>query len=137
MAWSDSTLLLYAIAVAAVSIYFPYLFVAYARFRVGYDLSAPRAMFDKLPPYAQRAMWAHQNAFETFVTFLAAGLVAYVTGVSSPWASSAAVVFMVARWLYSAFYILDLPLLRSTAFIIGSFATATLFALGLLSATLA
>jgi len=33
-------------------------------------------MFDKLPPYAQRATWAHQNSFEAFIMILAAALMA-------------------------------------------------------------
>ncbi|PPT10795.1 hypothetical protein CKA32_001189 [Geitlerinema sp. FC II] len=131
---SDPAVLLYAIAVAAASIYFPYLFVAYARFRIGYDLSAPRAMFDKLPPYAQRAAWGHQNALESFMPFAAAALIVYVVGVSSPWASAAAVTFVVARWLHAIFYILDVALLRSASFVVGGLATLVLFVLGLLAA---
>ena len=72
------TIFLYAIAAAAVLIYLPFLVVGYARMRVGYDTSAPRAMFDKLPPYAQRATWAHQNSFEAFMVFVAAALMAFL-----------------------------------------------------------
>lgn len=132
--WADPAILLYAIAVAGASIYFPYLFVAYGRFQVGYDLAAPRAMFDKLPPYAQRAAWAHQNAFESFMLFAAAALVAYVVGVSSPWASVAAATFIVARWLHAGFYILNIALLRSLFFVVGGLATLALFVLGLQAA---
>jgi len=53
--------------------------VAYARVRVGLDLAAPRAMFDKLPPMLQRANWAHQNSLSVH-DFAAAALMAYVTG---------------------------------------------------------
>jgi uncharacterized MAPEG superfamily protein len=63
----------------------------------------PRAMFDKLPPYAQRATWAHQNSFETFMIFAAAALMAYVTGQDSKAAVTAAITFVVARLLYSVF----------------------------------
>jgi uncharacterized MAPEG superfamily protein len=123
---------LYSIAAAAVLIYVPYLLVAYARARIGYDLSAPRAMFDKLPPYAQRATWAHQNSFETFMIFAAAALMAYVTGVNSSMAAMAAIAFIPARLLYSIFYILNIPLLRSLMFGIGSFSSATLFYLSIM-----
>ncbi|AKG21067.1 MAPEG family protein [Calothrix sp. 336/3] len=118
---------LYSIAAAAVLIYFPYMAVGYARARVGYDLSAPRAMFDKLPPYGQRATWAHQNSFETFMVYSVAAMMAYVTGVNSQLASSVAIAFPVARFFYSIFYIADIPLLRSLMFGIGSFSCATLF----------
>lgn len=68
--------LLYSIPFAAVTIYLPYLLVAYARVKVGYDLSAPRSMFDKLPQYARRATWAHQNCFESFMIYAPAALMA-------------------------------------------------------------
>ncbi|MFM2063055.1 MAG: hypothetical protein RLZZ507_2725 [Cyanobacteriota bacterium] len=123
---------LYSIAAAAVLIYVPYLFVAYGRARVGYDLSAPRAMFDKLPSYAQRATWAHQNSFEAFMIFAAAALMAYVTGVNSLTSAMAAIAFILARLLYSIFYILNIPILRSLMFGIGSFSSATLIYLSIM-----
>ncbi|WP_414752079.1 MAPEG family protein [Anabaena sp. CCY 9910] len=125
---------LYSIAAAAVLIYLPFLVVGYARVRVGYDVSAPRAMFDKLPPYGQRATWAHQNSFEAFMIFAAAALMAYVTGVNSPTAVWAAIAFLVARLLYSIFYILNIPLLRSLMYAIGSLGSGTLFVLSIIQA---
>jgi uncharacterized MAPEG superfamily protein len=121
------TIFLYCIAAAAVLVYLPFLVVGYARVSVGYDLSAPRAMFDKLPAYAQRATWAHQNSFETFMIFAVAALMAYVTNVNSSVAVVGAIAFVVARLLYSIFYILNIPLLRSLMFAIGSLGCATLF----------
>jgi uncharacterized MAPEG superfamily protein len=123
---------LYSIAAAAVLIYLPFLVVGYARIRVGYDQSAPRAIFDKLPPYAQRATWAHQNSFEGFMIFAAAALMAYVTGVNSPIAVIAAIAFVAARFLYSIFYILNIPLMRSLMFAVGSLSWGTLFALSII-----
>lgn len=131
-----SAILLDCIAVAAVLIYAPFLVVAYGRMQVGYDVARPRAMFEKLPPYAQRATWAHQNAFETFMVFAAGALMAYVTGQNSPLAAGAAIAFVVARIFYSLFYIFNVPLGRSLMFGIGSLSTATLFILSLLSVNL-
>ena len=128
---SVSATLLYAVVGAVALTYFPYLFVATARFQVGYDMSAPRAMLDKLPPYAQRATWAHQNCFEALIIFTSAALMAYVTGVDSDWARISAISFLVSRFLFSLFYILDIPPLRSLMFGIGSAASFTLFALSL------
>ncbi len=125
-------ILLFSIVVAAVLIYLPYLLVAFARVQVGYDLSAPRAMFDKLPPYAQRATWAHENSFEGFMVFAAAALMAYVTGVNSPQAVNAAIAFNIARLLYSIFYIANIPLLRSLMFGVATFSSGTLFFLSLM-----
>ena len=127
---------LYSIAAAVVLIYVPFLLVAYARVRIGYEaFSTPRAMFDKLPPYAQRATWAHQNTFEAFMVFAAAALMAYVTGVNSTTAQVAAIAFVVARLLYSIFYILNIPLLRSLMFAIGILSSGTLFFLSIIQAT--
>ncbi len=128
-----SAILLDCIAAAAILVYAPFTVVAYARLRVGYDQGAPRAMFDKLPPYAQRATWACQNTQEAFMLFSAAALTAYVTGQDSSLAVGAALTFVAARSLYPGFYILDVPLGRSLMFAIGSLCTATLFGLSLLS----
>ena len=104
---------LYSIAAAAILIYVPFLLVAYVRGRIGYEMfSTPGAMFDKLPPDAQRATWAHQNTFEAFLIFAAAALMAYLTRVNYLTGQIAAIAFVVARFLYSIFYILNIPLLR-------------------------
>jgi uncharacterized MAPEG superfamily protein len=71
------------IAMAAALVYAPFLVVTYARFQLGYDREMPRAMFERLPAYAQPATWAHQNSFETFILFSAETLMAFVTGVDS------------------------------------------------------
>jgi uncharacterized MAPEG superfamily protein len=131
MQLSSSTTLLYCIAVAAALVYAPFLVVAYGRVKVGYDTVAPRALFDKLPAYAQRASWAHQNSFESFVLFAAADLMAYVTQVESGLAVDAGIAYLVARCLYSLFYILNVPLLRSLMFGVGSASIATLMILSL------
>jgi len=129
---SASAILLYCIAAAAILIYLPFLVVSYARAKVGLDLAAPRAMFDKLPPYAQRATWAHQNSFEAFMIFTAAALMAYVTGQNSNIAAACAIAFVVARLLYSIFYILNVPLARSLMFGIGGICSGTLMVLSIL-----
>jgi uncharacterized MAPEG superfamily protein len=120
-------LLLCAIAVAVFLVYVPFVAVAIARFQLGYDRSAPRAMFEQLPPYAQRATWAHQNGFESLIQFAPAALMAYATGLDSSLALGAAVAHVVARLFYGLFYILDWPNLRSLMYAIGSLGTFTLF----------
>lgn len=132
---APSVIFLYCIAITAVLIYLPFLLVAYARLKVGYDIAAPRTMFDKLPPYAQRATWAHQNSFEAFMIFAAAALMAYVTGVNSSLAVGAAITFVAVRLLYSVFYIANVPIARSLMFVIGSICLAILIVLSLLKAT--
>jgi uncharacterized MAPEG superfamily protein len=130
--------LLVCIAIAALLIYVPpFLVVGVGRLQAGYDTRAPRAMFDKLPPYAQRATWAHQNAFESFMLFAAAALMAYVTGQDSTLATGAAIAYVIARFLYPIFYILNWPVLRSLMFAIGSLSIATLLVLSCQTALMA
>jgi uncharacterized MAPEG superfamily protein len=128
---SVSATLLYAIAAAAALVYFPFVVVAAGRLQVGYDPATPRALFDKLPDYAKRATWAHQNSFESFALFTAAALMAYVTQVDAPLAAQAAIAYIIARFLFSVFYILNVPMLRSLMFGIGSTGIILLMGLSL------
>jgi uncharacterized MAPEG superfamily protein len=132
-------LLLYCIAIAGALVYLPFLLVAVGRLQAGYDraaMAAPRAMFDKLPAYAQRATWAHQNSWESFTLFAAAALMAYVTEVNAPIATTAALAYVTARFLYSVFYVVNTPILRSLMFITGSVCIGTLMVLSLLHVTI-
>ncbi|MDB9525959.1 MAPEG family protein [Oscillatoria sp. CS-180] len=128
--------LLYCIVIGAVLIYAPFFVVAIARLQVGYDMSAPREMVNKFPPYAKRANWAHQNSFESFTLFAPAALMAYVTGQDSTLAVGAAIAYVLARSLYSVFYILDVPVLRSAMFAVGNVGIFTLFILSCRSAVM-
>lgn len=129
---STPAALLYGIVAAAALVYLPFLLVAYGRTQIGFQaLETPRALVDKLPIYAQRATWAHQNAFEALMLFTAAALMAYVTQVNSPSAAWAAIAFVIARTLYPVFYVLNFVPGRSLMFATGSFSIFTLFALSL------
>ncbi|NJO43478.1 MAG: MAPEG family protein [Cyanobacteria bacterium CRU_2_1] len=133
--FSVSVTLMWCIFLAAVLVYAPFILVVYGRIQVGVEaLVAPRAVFDKLPAYAQRATWAHQNSFESFTLFAAAALMAYVTQVDSPWAVVVAIAYLPARFLYSVFYIFQVTPLRSLMFAIGSLSIGTLIVLSLLQA---
>ncbi|NJK72551.1 MAG: hypothetical protein HC926_04460 [Synechococcaceae cyanobacterium SM2_3_60] len=114
---------LYCLIAAAALVYFPYGFVAAGRITVGLDLAAPRAMFDKLPPYAQRATWAHQNAWESFILFGAAALMACITQQDTDWVQGWLLAHLVARFLYAIFYIANIPILRSASWAVGTAAT--------------
>ncbi len=126
--------LLVSIALAATLVYLPFFAVGYGRFSIGYDKSAPRAMLAKLPPYAQRATWAHENGFESLILYAPAALMAYVTGQASTVALGAVVAYLLTRTLYPVFYILDVPLLRSLMFGVANLSTFTLYILSCRSA---
>ncbi|AFY74685.1 putative membrane protein [Synechococcus sp. PCC 7502] len=123
---STSQFLLYGLAISAGLVYFPYIFVAYARLTNDFDMSAPRAMFDRLPDYAKRATWAHQNSFESFMLFTAATLMVYTTEHSSEYTSLLVIGFLGSRFLYSVGYIADVPILRSLMWLVSMIAIASL-----------
>ncbi len=132
---------LLCIAGAWAIIYLPFGVVAVARLQLGYNYNAPRAMFDSLPPFAQRATWAHQNGFETFAPFAAAALMAYVTGpheivlwqglTGDTWITLFASSFLGFRVLYGLFYIADIPYARSFSYVMGAFSTLGLLGISL------
>ena len=133
---STPTILLCAIAAAAVLVYLPFLVVGYARVTVGYDQemrAAPRAGFDKLPGFGQRATWAHQNSWESFMLFSVAALMAYVTGQTSDSVTWAAVAYLPIRLIYSAAYVFNVPIVRSLMFALGSACIFTLIAASITS----
>ena len=129
---APSQMLLYGIAIAGGLVYLPYLVVAYGRLSIGIDMNAPRAMFDRLPDYAKRATWAHQNSFEVFALFVAAALTTYVTDSYSEQTSLYVLAFIAARILFSLFYILNLPFLRSPMWAISMVCIGSLFSASLL-----
>ncbi|WP_199311837.1 MAPEG family protein [Phormidium tenue] len=126
--------LLVSIGLAALLVYLPFFVVGYGRFAVGYDQAAPRAMLAKLPPYAQRATWAHENAFESMILFAPAALMAYVTQQQSGLALGAAIAYLTARTLYPVAYILNVPIGRSLMFGVANLSTFTLYVLSCRSA---
>jgi uncharacterized MAPEG superfamily protein len=130
---STSTILLGSIAAAAALVYFPYLVVAITRFQVGFDMSAPRAAFDKMPDYGKRATWAHQNSWEAFILYSAAALMAFSTHQESATVVNCAIGFTTARLLYSIFYIINFPIGRSLMFGVGSVAIFTLMSMSITS----
>lgn len=134
LSYPTATLLIASLAAAAALVYLPFLVVAYGRLQSGYDAAAPRAMFDKLPAYAQRATWAHQNAFEALALFTAAVVMSFIAQPASPLVAWAAIAFVIARVLYPLFYILNLPVPRSLMFAVGSFSIATIMTLSVMQA---
>ena len=117
---------LFGIAIAAGLIYFPYMVVAYARLTNNFDYDAPRAMFDRLPDYAKRATWAHQNSFEVFMLFAAASLMLFTTAQGTDYTNLVIAAFLVSRFTFSLFYILNIPILRSLSWAVSMSCIASL-----------
>lgn len=132
LTFTPPQMLLLGVALMAGLIYVPYLIVAVGRVSIGIDLSAPRAMFDRLPDYAKRATWAHQNSFESFALFTAAALCVFVSNTATERTSLYVLIYLAARTLFTLFYLLDWPWLRSPMWAlsmvcIGGLFTASVF----------
>ncbi|MEA5463023.1 MAPEG family protein [Leptothoe sp. PORK10 BA2] len=126
--------LLYSLPVAAFLIYVPYLVVAAERVKLAQTMdnplevfSRPRFYADQLPDYAKRANWAHQNAFESFILYAPAAVMAYITGQDGTNMVLAVLAYLVARLLFSVFYIVNVAPLRSLMFGIGSLSIFSLY----------
>jgi uncharacterized MAPEG superfamily protein len=99
------------------------------------DLAAPRAMFDRLPPWGKRANWAHQNSFEAFTLHAPACLLALIAAAHG-WLPTG--VALGAAWLhpllrlgYIGAYVANIPPLRSLCWAGAILCTALIYSAGL------
>ena len=95
------------------------------------DLAAPRAMFDRLPAWGQRASWAHQNSFESFTLHAPAALLCLLVGMGAPAAIAAAWIHPALRLLYIAAYLGNVPPLRALCWAGGITCSGILYLEGL------
>ena len=73
------------------------------RVKAGYsveNMSAPRALFDELPSFGKRAVWCHQNCWESISLHAPACLLCLVTLTDSNIAIIAALIHPIFRFLY-------------------------------------
>ena len=104
------------------------------RLQAGYSLdnmSAPRAIFDSLPEFGKRAVWCHQNCWESISLHAPACLLCLLTLPESNISFFAAITHPFLRLVYICAYIFNLPKLRGLAWALGLFTTAILFKEGL------
>ena len=106
----------------------PYLFTGIAKSsRRGFDNRAPREFLSTLEGWGKRADWAQANSFEAFPLFAAAVLVAEFKGAGQSVVDQLALGFILARLAFGAFYILNLPTMRSLAWTAGIGCAVALF----------
>ena len=104
------------------------------RFKAGYsieNMSAPRALFDKLPPFGKRAVWCHENCWESISLHAPACLLCLITLTDSNTAIFAAWMHPLLRFLYIGAYIFNIPNARGLMWASGIFATLLLYKEGL------
>ncbi|MBT8144164.1 MAG: MAPEG family protein [Gammaproteobacteria bacterium] len=89
---------------------------------VGYPAD-PAPMAD----WAQRLKAAHYNGVENLVLFATAIIVAHITGAANETTGLLALIYLVARVVYSIVYALGIPWLRTISFAVGFVATLGVF----------
>ena len=95
------------------------------------DLKAPRAMFDRLPPFGQRAVWAQENSWEALTLGAPAMLLCLVAGVDSSIAATAAWAWAAVRFIYLFAYVGNIPPLRGLCWASGVTAVGICYVEGL------
>ncbi len=95
------------------------------------DMQAPRAMFERLPAWGQRASWAHQNSFESFGLHAPAALLVLIaalqTGPLSGLTAGAALMQPLLRFVYIIAYIGNNASLRGLCWAAALFCTGILY----------
>ena len=88
---------------------------------------APRPFEESLSGWRQRAHWAHLNAFESFPPFVASVIVAQQLGAPQATIDALAISFIAMRLAHGIFYIANVGVLRSLAFVGGAACTIAIF----------
>ena len=115
-----------------LAMFLPLIWVGYAKITggSGYDNSKPREWLDKRKGKAKRANWAQQNSYEAFPPFAAAVIVAHLTGGAQLTVDILAGLFLLVRISHGVFYIADMSMPRSVAWVAGFGLTFGLFMTG-------
>ncbi len=92
-----------------------------------FDNSNPRDWLNAQSGFRKRANAAQHNSFEAFPFFAAAVIIAHVAGAPQGRIDLFAVVFILARLFYIAFYVADMATLRSLAWFAGIGSVVALF----------
>lgn len=92
-----------------------------------FDNSNPRDWLNAQSGFRKRANAAQHNSFEAFPFFAAAVIIAHVAGAPQGRIDLFAVVFILARLFYIAFYLADMATLRSLAWFVGIGSVVALF----------
>ena len=92
-----------------------------------FDNSNPRDWLNAQSGFRKRANAAQHNSFEAFPFFAAAVVIAHVAGAPQGRIDLFAVVFILARLFYIAFYVADMATLRSLAWFVGIGSVVALF----------
>jgi uncharacterized MAPEG superfamily protein len=84
-----------------------------------FDNRNPRDWLSEQSGFRRRANAAQHNSFEAFPLFAAAVIIATLAGAPQGRIDLLAVIFVLARCFYTAFYVADFSTLRSLAWFVG------------------
>ena len=104
------------------------------RIKAGYsveNMSAPRALFDKLPDFGKRAVWCHQNCWESISIHAPACILCLITLPDSTLSLIAAWMHPLLRFLYIGAYVFNIPIARGLIWASGIFTTLVLYKEGI------
>ncbi|MAY39424.1 MULTISPECIES: MAPEG family protein [Spongiibacter] len=92
-----------------------------------YDNNHPRQWLAKLEGRPARAVAAMNNSFESFPLFAAAVIIAHIGGAAQETVNMLAMGYIAVRVLYTAFYLMNLGVLRSATWGAGVAIVVALF----------
>lgn len=85
----------------------------------GYNNNYPRAQQAMLKDFGARAVAAQNNSFESLIIFSASVLTALATQNTTHTIQVLAIVYLITRFMYHAFYLLNWATLRSSIWAVG------------------
>ena len=94
---------------------------------ITYDNKCPREQATTYTGPAARAGWAQANSFEAFPLFAAAVILAMVTGIDGAMLTTWSIAYVVLRFAYGFFYIINWDALRSLAWVLAMVVVIRLF----------
>ena len=92
----------------------------------GYNNKYPRSQQAELTGFGARALAAHQNAFESFIIFAPAVLLAISTQNTGVLIEQLAITHIVARVLYNIAYLMNVGVIRSIIWAVGILSSFTI-----------
>ncbi len=104
------------------------------RIKAGYsveNMSAPRALFDQLPDFGKRAVWCHQNCWESISIHAPACILCLITLPDSKLSLIAAWIHPLLRFFYIGAYVFNIPIARGLIWASGIFTTLVLYMEGI------
>ena len=104
------------------------------RIKAGYsieNMSAPRALFDELPEFGKRAVWCHQNCWESISIHAPACLLCLIVLPDSNLSLISAWTHPLLRFLYIWAYVFNIPVARGLLWASGVFTSLILYKEGI------